>query len=94
MEGTGECRPSIEHLKDKWASPYHQKIEEDSNKVAACWKCNNTLGNRRNRIARSYYQRIIDDRKIQMKAASTQSNRLYKLFGPVPQELFAGVTII
>jgi hypothetical protein len=79
---------TVEHLKDKWSSPKHRKVEDDSNKVAACFKCNNTRGNVRNIIARRYYQTLINNRSLKMKAASTNSGQLFKMFGPVPQELF------
>jgi 5-methylcytosine-specific restriction endonuclease McrA len=91
MEHSGTKRATVEHLVDKWSSPKHRKIEDDSNRVAACFTCNNTRGNARNRIARNYYQDQIGRRGLKMKAASTASAQLYKMFGPVPQELF-GVT--
>lgn len=79
---------TLEHLIDKWASPKHQKIEDDSNLVAACYTCNNKRGNIRNVIARKYYQQLINSKKLKIKAASTSSSQLFKLFGRVPQELF------
>ena len=78
---------TVEHLIDKWASPKHNKIEDDSNLVAACYRCNNVRGNARNRVARSYYQRLIDAKQLKIKSASTSSKKLYKMFGPVPQDL-------
>jgi len=78
---------TLEHLVDKWSSPGHQKIEDDSNKVAACYKCNNERGNVRNVIARRYYQQLIGAKQMKIKAASTSSKVLYKMFGPVPQHL-------
>lgn len=79
---------TVEHLVDKWSSPKHQKIEDDTNLVAACFECNNTRGNVRNRIARSYYKTQAARRSMKLAVASTSSRTLYKLFGPVPQELF------
>jgi 5-methylcytosine-specific restriction endonuclease McrA len=79
---------TVEHLVDKWSSPNHIKNNERSNLVAACYKCNNTLGNLRNRIARTYYQGLIDKAKTSIRAANIPSARLYKMFGPVPQNLF------
>lgn len=88
----GDARQAtVEHLVDKWSSPKHRKIEDDSNRVSACFTCNNTRGNIRNRIARSYYQNLIGKRGLKMKAASTASSQLYKMFGPVPQEMFGVV---
>lgn len=78
---------TLEHLIDKWSSPKHIKIEDDSNLVAACYACNNTRGNARNVAARRYYQKLIGATGLKIKAASTSSKQLYKLFGPVPQEL-------
>jgi 5-methylcytosine-specific restriction endonuclease McrA len=79
---------TLEHLIDKWSSPGHQKIEDDNNLVAACYKCNNTRGNARNVIARRYYQELINNAGMKkIKAASTKSRQLYKMFGPVPQDL-------
>jgi hypothetical protein len=79
---------TVEHLKDKWASKSHRKIEDENNVVAACFKCNNTRGNKRNVIARKYYQCVINQKNLKLKAASISSSELYKLFGPVPQHLF------
>ncbi len=79
---------TVEHLVDKWSSPKHIKIEDDLNRVAACFSCNNTRGNARNKIARKYYQTLINNRGLKMKAASISSDKLYKMFGPVPQELY------
>ncbi len=78
---------TVEHLIDKWSSPGHQKIEDDSNLVAACYHCNNVRGNARNVAARRYYQQLIGAKQMKIKAASTSSKVLYKLFGPVPQHL-------
>ena len=79
---------TVEHLLDKWSSPKHQKIEDESNLVAACFECNNTRGNVRNRIARDYYKMAATQRSMKLAVASTSSRTLYKLFGPVPQQLF------
>ncbi len=79
---------TVEHLKDKWASPNHVKDNSPENLVAACWECNHTRGAVRNKLARKYYQRIIKERKLDMQAASTESAVLYKMFGPVPPEVF------
>ena len=78
---------TLEHLIDKWSSPKHIKIEDDSNLVAACYACNNTRGNARNAIARRYYQQQMGSKGMKGSAASIASKQLYKLFGPVPQEL-------
>jgi 5-methylcytosine-specific restriction endonuclease McrA len=80
---------TVEHLIDKWSSPGHNKIEESSNLVAACYKCNNSRGAIRNRIARDYYKRRATERGMKLAVASTSSRNLYKMFGPVPQQLFA-----
>jgi hypothetical protein len=80
---------TVEHLKDKWASPFHVKDESPENLVAACWECNHTRGSIRNKLARKYYQVIIKERKLDMHAASTESAVLFKMFGPVPSEYFA-----
>jgi 5-methylcytosine-specific restriction endonuclease McrA len=81
---------TVEHLVDKWSSPKHIKSYEDSNLVAACYQCNNSRGNIRNKIARSYYKRKVGEKGIKLKqpVSSTPSKELYKLFGPVPQNLF------
>ena len=79
---------TLEHLLDKWSSPNHTKIEDDSNRVAACYTCNNKRGNIRNLISRRYYQQLAADKNMNIKAASTSSKYLFKLFGAVPQELF------
>jgi 5-methylcytosine-specific restriction endonuclease McrA len=81
---------TVEHLIDVWSSPGHRKIEDDSNLVAACFTCNNTRGNERNKIARRYYQQVIASKQLgkKVKANNIQSRQLYKMFGPVPQELF------
>lgn len=84
----------MEHLVDKWSSPKHNKIEDDSNLVAACFTCNNTRGNVRNKIARAYYQGQMGLRRIKGSAASISSKQLYKQFGPVPQQLFSPLTFI
>lgn len=78
---------TTEHLIDKWSSPKHQKIESEDNLVAACFQCNNTRGSIRNAIARRYYQEIISKYGMKVKAANISSKKLYKKFGPVPQEL-------
>jgi hypothetical protein len=83
---------TVEHLIDKWSSPKHIKIEDASNLVAACYTCNNTRGNARNKIARNYYKQLNGVRQKKIQAASTSSNQLYKMFGPVPQELFKVLT--
>lgn len=79
---------TIEHLVDKWASPKHNKIENSENLVAACFQCNNTRGAMRNRIARDYYKQLAGSRCVKLHVASTSSKILYKMFGPVPQQLF------
>lgn len=79
---------TLEHLVDKWSSPKHIKIESPSNLVAACFECNNTRGNVRNKIARNYYKIQAAKKCIKIAVASTPSRALYKLFGPVPQNLF------
>ena len=79
---------TIEHLADKWSSPKHTKIDEDSNLVAACFRCNNIRGAIRNRIARDYYKRKASEKGIKLAVASTSSKELYKLFGSVPKNLF------
>ncbi len=80
---------TLEHLVDKWSSPKHIKIELPSNLVAACFDCNNSRGSNRNLIARNYYKIQASKRNIKIAVASTSSRSLYKLFGPVPQNLFA-----
>jgi len=79
---------TVEHLIDKWSSPKHVRSDARSNLVAACFNCNNTRGNKRNRIARDYYQSIINTKKLGVKAANISSKDLYKRFGAIPQELF------
>jgi uncharacterized protein YaaW (UPF0174 family) len=79
---------TVEHLIDKWSSPKHIRIEDSSNLVAACFQCNNSRGNARNRIARDYYKMQAAKKSIKLAVASTSSRTLYKLFGPVPQNLF------
>jgi hypothetical protein len=79
---------TIEHLLDKWSSPQHEKIQNTSNLVAACHRCNNARGAVRNRIARAYYKDLAMKRGMKLAVASTSSKTLYKLFGPVPQHLF------
>lgn len=79
---------TIEHLLDKWSSPKHQKIEDESNLVAACYKCNNTRGNERNKIARAFYKAEAARVGKKIAVASTSSKTLFKLFGAVPQHLF------
>ena len=79
---------TVEHLVDKWSSPKHVRSDARTNIVAACFKCNNTRGNARNRIARDYYQSIINKKNLGVKAANISSKDLYKKFGAIPQELF------
>jgi uncharacterized protein YaaW (UPF0174 family) len=79
---------TVEHLIDKWSSPKHIRIEDSSNLVAACFQCNNSRGNARNRIARNYYKMQAAKKSMKLAVASTSSRTLYKLFGPVPQNLF------
>jgi uncharacterized protein YaaW (UPF0174 family) len=79
---------TVEHLIDKWSSPKHIRIEDSSNLVAACFQCNNSRGNARNRIARDYYKLQAAKKSMKLAVASTSSRTLYKLFGPVPQNLF------
>jgi len=78
---------TVEHLIDKWSSPGHNKIEDLSNIVAACFQCNNTRGAIRNRIARDYYKQKAASKGIKLAVASTSSKQLYKMFGPIPQHL-------
>lgn len=78
---------TTEHLIDKWSSSKHRKIESEDNLAAACFQCNNTRGSIRNTIARRYYQEIITKYGMKVKAANISSEKLYKKFGPVPQEL-------
>ena len=78
---------TVEHLVDKWSSPKHRKIEDASNLVAACFKCNNSRGSKRNRIARNYYKMVVAKRGIKLAVASTSSKILYLMFGSVPQHL-------
>ena len=85
---TSPQRATIEHLMDKWASPGHKKIERSSNLVAACFQCNRNRGSIRNIIARDYYRRIASEKGSKLAVASTPSKILYKMFGPVPQNLF------
>lgn len=80
---------TVEHLRDKWASPRNKKIESPSNLVAACFACNNTRGAIRNRIARDYYKSQAAKKNMKLAVASTSSRTLYSLFGSVPQQLFA-----
>jgi 5-methylcytosine-specific restriction endonuclease McrA len=79
---------TVEHLIDKWSSSKHVRIETPSNLVAACFQCNNSRGNVRNRIARDYYKLQAAKKSMKLAVASTSSRTLYKLFGPVPQQLF------
>ena len=79
---------TLEHLQDKWASPGNRKIESASNLVAACFQCNNSRGNARNVIARNYYRKQANKRQMKLAVASTPSQVLYSLFGPVPSSLF------
>lgn len=79
---------TLEHLVDKWSSPKHIKIEKPENLVAACFQCNNTRGAMRSRIARDYYKQLAIARCVKLHVASTSSDILYKMFGPVPQQLF------
>jgi len=79
---------TVEHLVDKWSSPKHVRSDARSNLVAACFKCNNSRGNSRNKIARDYYQSIINKKNLRIKAANISSKALYKKFGAIPQELF------
>ena len=79
---------TLEHLIDKWSSPKHNKIDDESNLVAACFHCNNSRGNARNIIARGYYKGQAAKRNMKLAVSATSSKQLYKLFGPVPQQLF------
>ena len=79
---------TVEHLIDKWSSPKHIRIDKPSNLVAACFQCNNSRGNVRNRIARDYYKAQAAKKSMKLAVASTSSRTLYKLFGPIPQHLF------
>ena len=82
------AQATVEHLVDKWSSPKHRKIEDESNLVAACFHCNNSRGAARNRIARNYYKNCAAKKSMKLAVASTSSRTLYSLFGPVPQTLF------
>jgi hypothetical protein len=77
-----------EHLIDKWSSPRHKKINTPGNLVAACQCCNASRGAVRNIIARNYYKTLAVGRKMKASVDSTSSEKLYSLFGAVPQELF------
>ncbi len=79
---------TIEHLIDKWSSPKHMKIEKPENLVSACYKCNNTRGSIRNKIARNYYKQEAKNKNIKIAVSATSSKKLHALFGPVPQHLF------
>ena len=79
---------TFEHLADKWSSPKNNKIQISTNLVAACFRCNNSRGAIRNRIARDYYKRKATEKGMKLAVVSTSSKELYKLFGPVPQNLF------
>lgn len=79
---------TVEHLIDKWSSTKHIKNDSPSNLVAACFQCNNSRGVARNRIARDYYKKCAAKKSMKLAVASTSSRDLYKLFGPVPQNLF------
>jgi hypothetical protein len=81
---------TVEHIIDVWSSPKHTKIDEDYNLVAACYRCNNSRGNIRSKIARKYYKLNVGEKGIKLKqpVSSTPSKELYRLFGPVPQNLF------
>ena len=79
---------TVEHLVDKWSSPKHIRIDKPSNLVAACFHCNNSRGAARNRIARDYYKAQAAKKRMKLAVASTPSRVLYKLFGPIPQDLF------
>lgn len=80
---------TVEHLVDRWSSPKHNRSNAGSNLVAACFGCNNSRGNIRNRIARDYYKTQAAKRSMKLAVASTSSRQLYKLFGPIPQHLFS-----
>lgn len=79
---------TLEHLVDKWSSKNHIKNESPENLVAACFQCNNSRGSSRNRVARDYYKIQAAKKSMKLAVASTSSKTLYKLFGPVPQNLF------
>ncbi len=79
---------TVEHVIDKWSSPGHKKIELSSNLAAACFKCNNSRGAARNRVARDYYKLKAAEKGIKMAVTSTSSKDLFLKFGPVPQHLF------
>lgn len=81
-------RATVEHLVDVWSSPGHKKIWAPSNLVAACYQCNNTRGAIRNKIARDYYKRLASKKRCKLVVTSMSSADLYKMFGPVPQNLF------
>lgn len=91
--GRDPSSASVEHVKDAWASPKNQKIETVDNLKAACYSCNNSRGIVRNLAARRYYQQLINKKGVAMKAASTKSTMLYKMFGPVPEEVFCGIGV-
>jgi hypothetical protein len=77
-----------EHLIDKWSSPRHKKINTPCNLVAACYYCNSSRGAVRNTVARSYYKTLAIGSKMKRSIDRTSSEKLYSLFGAVPQELF------
>lgn len=81
-------KATIEHIVDKWSILRHMRIEDDSNLAAACHHCNTTRGSIRNRIARNYYKDQALAKKIEINPHSTPSGTLFRLFGPVPQNLF------
>lgn len=87
IEGSRQ-QATIEHLVDKWSSPKHNKIENPENLVAACFHCNNSRANIRNRIARNYYKQVAGARSVKINVTATPSKILYKMFGPVPQQIF------
>jgi 5-methylcytosine-specific restriction endonuclease McrA len=80
---------TVEHLVDKWSSPKHIRNDDPSNLVAACFECNNSRGNVRNRIARDYYKTQAAKKSMKLAIASTSSRQLYSLFGSIPQHIFA-----
>jgi len=79
---------TVEHLIDKWSSPKHVKIDTPDNLVAACYRCNNSRGANRNRIARTYYKMQATKKSMKLRVSAISSKTLYKMFGPVPQNLF------
>lgn len=90
-DSKSSSQATLEHLVDKWSSPGHKKIWDESNLAAACFKCNNDRGSVRNKIARNYYKIQAQKMNKKIAVASTPSAQLFKMFGPVPQHLFENI---